>query len=280
MANNPNFSLNCNGQLLKLNEPKVMGIINSTPDSFYSDSRTKTVDNALKQATQMLDEGAAILDIGGMSSRPGAEMISSETECERVLSIINAVSKEFPNAILSIDTIYSETAKQAFEAGVAIVNDISAGNLDQQMIPTVAKLGCPYIAMHMRGTPQNMKELTNYDDLLLNITDYFIAKTIECKEAGIKDIVIDPGFGFAKTIEQNFELLANLNTLQFLDFPILAGLSRKSMIWKTLNTTPEQALNGTTALNMLALQQGAKILRVHDVKEAVECVKLYQQLNQ
>ncbi len=226
----------------------------------------------------MLDEGADFLDIGGYSSRPGAEDINAEEELERVLKPIESLKKEFPNCIISIDTFRSAVAEEAVAAGADLVNDISGGQLDPEMIPAVSRLGVPYIAMHMRGTPQTMKELTIYEDLIGEITKYFSGVIRQCEEAGIKDVIIDPGFGFAKTIDQNFELLNGLEYFKWLERPILVGLSRKSLIYKTLNLSSDEALNGTTTLNTLALFKGAGILRVHDIREAVEVVKLVTRL--
>jgi len=272
------YSLNCNGHLVDLTSPKVMGILNLTPDSFYDESRFTSTQKAIKQAVNMIEAGATFIDIGGMSSRPGAELISSKQELERILPTVRAIKKEIPSALISIDTIYANTANICLDAGVDMINDISAGKHDENMLATVAKYRVPYVAMHMKGTPQTMKQLTDYDDLLLEMVDYFIERSLACQKAGIIDIILDPGFGFAKTIEQNFELLKRFHEFSFLDFPQLVGVSRKSMIWKALSISANEALNGTTALNMIALQNGANILRVHDVKEAVECVKLFKKL--
>lgn len=256
-----------------------MGIINATPDSFFSGSRKTAITDILKSAEQMLSDGATFLDVGGYSSRPAADDISEEEEISRVVVSIKAITKEFPKAIVSIDTFRSDVARRAVDAGAAIVNDISAGNLDKQMLSTVAKLNIPYIAMHMRGTPQTMKELTEYDDLLFEVMKYFSSVLHDCNRLGVKDVIIDPGFGFAKTADQSFDLLNKLDHFHHLNRPILVGVSRKSMIYRTLNLTAEEALNGTTALNTVALFKGAAILRVHDVKEAVEAVKLVSKLN-
>lgn len=276
--NQAQSTLNCQGKIVDLTSPQVMGIINITPDSFYTESRANDVTAAVKQAEKMLEEGAMFLDIGGMSSRPGAELISQEKEWQRIEKIVSSLRKEFPHCLLSIDTIHAETAKQAILTGANMINDISAGLFDNKMIETVAELGCPYIAMHMRGTPQTMKKQTAYENFIVEITDYFIERILEMRKAGIKDIILDPGFGFAKTIDQNFKLLANMHAFRFLEYPLLAGISRKSMIWKSLDISPEKSLNGTTALHMECLQQGARILRVHDVKEAVETITLFQAL--
>lgn len=263
---------------MDLSVPVVMGILNVTPDSFFEGSRFTTEREILQQTEKMLLEGATFIDVGGYSSRPGAEDISVEDERSRVLKAIQAIVKEFPQTIISIDTFRSAVAQLAVQEGASIINDISAGELDAKMFETVAALNVPYIAMHMRGTPQTMKELTSYDTLVKKVMNYFIEKINRLKALGVNDIVIDPGFGFAKTIDQNFELLTNLDHLKNLDRPVLAGLSRKSMIWKTLGVTADDALNGTTALNMAALLKGASILRVHDVKEAVEVIKLNAKL--
>jgi dihydropteroate synthase len=255
-----------------------MGIINVTPDSFYEGSRAITDETILHQAEKMLAEGATMLDVGGYSSRPGAEDISEEEEAWRSVHAIKLINKKFPGTILSIDTFRAEVARQAVSEGAAIINDISAGELDSAMMETVAVLGVPYIAMHMRGTPQTMRTLTTYDNLHKEMALYFAAKLNRLHQLGVKDIMIDPGFGFAKTIEQNFQLLAQLDYFKFLNKPIVAGLSRKSMIWKTLSTTPEGALPGTIALNMVALLKGVSILRVHDVKEARDTINLFLNL--
>lgn len=253
-----------------------MGIINATPDSFYGGSRQQTINDALLQAEKMIAEGAIILDIGGQSTRPGSEKISAEEESARVCDIINAVSYTFPDTIISVDTYYASVAKQAVNAGATIVNDISGGLLDEAMLSTVASLKTPFICMHMKGTPQNMQEHAVYENVAKEVLEYFIERTEACRLAGINDVIIDPGFGFSKTIPQNFELLRNLSILKMAGKPVLAGLSRKGTIYKTLGTTAENALNGTTVLNTIALLNGASILRVHDVKEALETIKLVQ----
>jgi dihydropteroate synthase len=270
-----NKTLNLGGQLLDLTTPCVMGILNITPDSFFEGSRVTTEKDILNQAGNMLSEGASILDIGGYSSRPGAEHISEDEEILRSVSAVKLIHKHFPNAVLSIDTFRSEVARQAVYEGASIINDISAGELDKAMFETVAQLRVPYIAMHMRGTQQTMKTLTEYNNLVTEVASYFSEKINTLHQLGVKDVILDPGFGFAKTIGQNFQLLTHLDYYQSLNKPILAGLSRKSMIWKTLETNADAALNGTTALNMVALQKGASILRVHDVKEAAETIKLF-----
>lgn len=255
-----------------------MGILNITPDSFYDGGKYKDPDTILMQAEKMLQEGASFLDVGAYSSRPGATDISPKAELDRIVPVVDLLLKHFPDSILSVDTFRSKVAHTCLTHGAAMINDISAGNLDPLMMKTVADAKVPYIMMHMKGTPQTMKDLNTYTDLLEDICYYFSTKLAEARALGIYDIIIDPGFGFAKNITQNFELLQKLDLLSTFEVPILAGISRKSMIYKVLKTTPSHALNGTTALNMIALQKGAKILRVHDVKEAVECITLFGKL--
>ncbi|MFN7117035.1 MAG: dihydropteroate synthase [Saprospiraceae bacterium] len=271
-------TLNCKGRLLSLETPIVMGILNITPDSFYVNSRFQNEKEILEQAEKMLEEGAAILDIGGMSSRPGSTIISVAEELQRVLPTIEAILKHFPDTILSIDTVHAEVARQSVAAGVAIVNDIAAGRLDDKMYATVAELGVPYVLMHMQGTPQNMQEDPNYENVVREVLDFFIAEVGKLRALGVKDIIVDVGFGFGKTLQHNYQLLKHLHVFQILELPILTGISRKSMVYKPFGGSAKTALNGTTALHMVALQQGSKILRVHDVKEAVEVIKLWQQL--
>jgi dihydropteroate synthase len=270
------FTLNCKGKLLSLEQPVVMGIINVTPDSFYAGSRQQHLDAILAKAGQFLQEGALILDIGGQSTRPGAAAIDEEEELRRVIAPIEALHQAFPGVILSIDTYSARVAREAVAAGASMVNDISAGSLDNALLKTVAELRVPYVLMHMQGTPQTMQERPSYQNLLTDILDFFIARLHVLRELGIRDIVVDPGFGFGKTIAQNFELLRGLSAFRVLDVPLLAGLSRKSTIYKTLGVTVDASLNGTTVLNTIALLQGASILRVHDVKEAVEAIQLVQ----
>ncbi|AXE21070.1 dihydropteroate synthase [Runella rosea] len=267
-------TLNIGGKLLDLSTPQVMGIMNITPDSFYSESRVNQLDEAYKKAERMLSEGASILDLGGHSTRPGADAVSEQEERKRILPVVEMLCKHFPNAILSIDTFRASVARQAVEAGAHIINDIAGGNLDPQMFETVAALNVPYILMHSRGTPQTMKDLNQYEDLVTDVLQELQAKIYQLQQLGVKDIVADMGFGFAKNADQNYVLLNELRSFQALNVPILAGVSRKSMIWRKLNITPDQSLNGTTVLNTVALLNGASILRVHDVKEAVEAVKL------
>jgi len=269
------FTLNCKGRLLVVEKPLVMGIINVTPDSFYVGSRSTAIDTILPLAEKMLADGADIIDIGGQSTRPGSNMIPADEEIKRVIPAIASIARRFPLAFISIDTFYSTVAKAGVDAGASMVNDISAGGIDGDMIKTVASLKVPYILMHMKGTPQTMPQEAIYENVVREVLDFFITKTHELKQAGIQDVIIDPGFGFAKTIDQNFALLKDLPVFKILDKPILAGLSRKSTIFKTLGTTADHALNGTTVLNTIALQNGASILRVHDVKEAKEAVTLF-----
>ncbi len=273
------MTINCKGNLIDVSSPKVMGILNVTPDSFYDGGTYKDEATILNQTETMLNAGATFIDIGGYSSRPGADDILEDEELKRVIPVIELILKYFPNTLISIDTFRSVIAKKSIEAGAALINDISAGKLDSKMLETVGKLGVPYIMMHMRGNPKTMQQQTHYKDLVKEIISYFAERIFEARAHNIHDIIIDPGFGFAKTREQSFEMLNNLELLQIVDKPILAGVSRKSMIYKTLNTSAANALNGTTALHMIALQKGAKILRVHDVKEAMECIMLYNQLN-
>jgi len=273
------FSINVKGSLVDLSTPKVMGIINVTPDSFFEGSRKNSLDQILKSAEEMIQSGADFLDIGGYSSRPGADNISIEEELNRVIKPIIEVKNRFPEAILSIDTFRSEVAKEAINSGADIVNDISAGFLDDMMLKTVAELSVPYVAMHMKGTPQSMKSMAHYNDLVIEVVNYFSEVLAKCNHLGLKDVLIDPGFGFAKTITHNFELLSKLELLSVLERSLLVGISRKSMIYKTLDISANEAVNGTTALNTLALIKGASILRVHDVKEAKETIRLFNEVN-
>ena len=259
--------------------PRVMGIINITPDSFYDGGSTTTETQIIKQASDMIEQGATFLDVGGYSSRPGATDISQQQEINRVVPAITAIIREFPEALISVDTFRSEVAKQGVKAGACMVNDISAGKLDSKMLETIGALQVPYIMMHMRGTPQTMKTLTEYQNITKQVLFYFSERIAAARAHNINDIVVDPGFGFAKTTVQNFELLNDLELFETLELPVLAGISRKSMVYKTLDILAKQALNGTTALHMVALQKGARILRVHDVKPAKECIMLFKQLN-
>lgn len=268
------MTINCKGSLIDFTTPKVMGILNLTPDSFYDGGRNSSEKDYLLHAEKMLKEGADFIDVGAYSSRPGAVDISEEEELSRLVPVVQLLLKEFPEALLSIDTFRSEIARQAVENGAAIINDISGGSLDPEMLKTVAELQVPYILMHMRGNPKNMKDLNQYDDLAKDLLFYFSEKISEARDLGINDLIIDPGFGFSKNIAQNFELMSKLELFKNLNLPLLSGISRKSLIYKTFHTTPNEALNGTTVLNTISLLKGAHILRVHDVKEAVECVKL------
>ena len=272
-------TLNLKGNLVDISTPIVMGILNITPDSFHKESRINSAKNLLHQAEKMLDEGATILDVGGYSSRPDANDISIEEELKRVILTIKKLIKSFPQADLSIDAFRSEVAQVALETGVCMVNDISGGTLDNKMFDVLSKYRPAYVLMHMRGTPQTMTSMTEYDNLLTNVMDFFVDRTNQLKALGVADVILDPGFGFAKTTDQNYEILKNLQYFQQLKLPLLAGISRKSMIYKSLDISPDQALNGTTVLNTIALMNGAQILRVHDVKEATEVVKLFNAAN-
>jgi dihydropteroate synthase len=276
--------MNCRGRLLDLQQPVVMGILNVTPDSFFDGGRYIHLDAILRQAEQMLRDGAQVLDIGGASSRPGADFVSEDTEKQRIIPAIEAVSKQFPDALVSIDTWRAGVAQAAVEAGACMLNDISAGRTDTALYDTLARLNArfgsiPYVLMHMQGTPQTMQQNPQYEDVVKEVLDFFIAEIAKLRALGIKDIVLDPGFGFGKTLEHNYALLKNIAVFGTVTgLPVLAGISRKSMICKALKISPEHALNGTTALHMVALQHGARILRVHDVKEAVEVVRLWSLL--
>ena len=272
------MTLNCRGTLVDLTTPKVMAIVNATPDSFFEQSRVKSIDQFKKKIDQMITEGADIIDIGAYSSRPNAEHISEEQELNRLLPLIDFIRTYFPDVLVSVDTYRAEVAKEVLERGVHMINDISGGQLDEQLLRVVASYRVPYILMHMRGTPQTMMKNTTYDHLSSDLIHYFTTNISKAKQAGIIDIIIDPGFGFSKTLEQNYQLLNQVEQLNALDTPMLIGVSRKSMIYKALDITPNEALNGTTALHMIALSKGAQLLRVHDVKPAVECIKLYQLL--
>lgn len=273
------MTINCKGKLIDLSTPKVMGILNVTPDSFFDGGRYKDETSIIKQVENMLNEGATFIDVGAYSSRPNAPFVSEDEELQRIVPIIKLLVSHFPEIIISVDTFRSQVAKATIIEGAALINDISAGLLDDNMLPTIADLQVPYIMMHMRGTPQTMQTLTQYDNLLKDINFYFSERIAKARELGIIDLILDPGFGFAKTLEQNFELLSKFELLNIAELPVLAGISRKSMIYKTLDTTAANALNGTTALHMIALQKGAKIVRVHDVKEAKECITLYNKLH-
>ena len=272
-------SLNVNGRLLDLSTPQVMGILNVTPDSFYAGSRSRTEAEIAARACQILDEGASIIDISAYSSRPNAEHISPEEEMQRLRTGLEILNRNHPDAIISVDTFRAEVARQCVEEyGVAIINDISAGEMDEQMFPTVARLNVPYIMMHMQGTPQNMQKEPHYENLLKEVFMYFARKVRQLRDLGMKDIILDPGFGFGKTLEHNYELMAHLEEFGIFELPLLVGVSRKSMIYRLFGATPQEALNGTTVLDTVALMKGADILRVHDVREAVEAVRLIEKL--
>lgn len=271
-------TLNCNGRLLVIDQPVVMGIINVNEDSFYSGSRKTDIYDILSMAKSMLDDGASILDIGAMSSRPGAKMIDEEVEINRIVTAVKSISDSYPSAIISVDTFRSKVAYEAVQAGASIINDISSGTFDTEMLKVVSSLNVPYILMHMQGQPETMQINPIYHDVVMEITQFFVSKIKQARNAGITDIIIDPGFGFGKTLEHNYTLLKHLEVFQIFDLPVLAGISRKSMVWKQLDTNPEHALNGTTALHMYALLKGADILRVHDVKAAAECIALFKKL--
>jgi len=272
------MNISCKGKLIDLTTPKIMGVLNLTPDSFYDGGSYNNKDRALAQTEKMLLEGATFIDVGGTSSKPGSVEISTDEELARVLPVIEEIHKIFPETSISIDTYRSDVAKLAVAAGAAMVNDISGGNLDAKMLKTVGALGVPYVAMHMQGTPQNMQDKPSYDNILTDIRSFFAAKIDAAHKAGIHDIIIDPGFGFGKTLKHNYSLLKNLSSIKMNGIPMLIGVSRKSMIYKLLQTEVTNALNGTTVLNTVALQQGAQILRVHDVKEAHQAVQLIEKL--
>lgn len=274
------YTINIKGNLIDLSTPIIMGIVNITSNSFYSSSRKQSETEIIERVHQILNEGGTIIDIGGQSTSPTSTLLNSQEELERIEPALAIIQREFPNTILSIDTFYADVAKTAVEKyGVAIINDISGGQIDKTMFNTVAELNVPYILMHMRGTPQTMQQSTNYDNFIEDIIFYFSKKIAHLNSLGVNDIIVDPGFGFSKTLEQNYELMSHLKYLHIFETPLLVGISRKSMIYKALETNADKSLNGTTVLNTYALQSGASILRVHDVKEAVECIKLTAQLN-
>lgn len=273
------ITLNSKGKTLDIGQPIVMGILNATPDSFYNKGQDSDILSLLRNAEKMLKDGAAILDIGGASTRPGQELLGADEELARVMSVVIELHRHFPDAWLSIDTYNAKVAKETVGAGVNIVNDVSSGRFDDDMLQTVALLKVPYIAMHMQGVPKTMQADPQYKDVVDEVMAYLQNMCIKCGEAGITDMIVDPGFGFGKTVEHNFKLLRSLHSFSLLGKPVLAGLSRKSLICKPLKINPEQALNGTTALHMVALQNGANILRAHDVKEAIEVIKLFRCLD-
>lgn len=271
--------INCKGQLIDLSIPKVMGILNVTPNSFFDGGKYKNEAEIIAQVDKMLSEGATFIDIGAYSSKPSAEFVTETEEIERIVPVIELILKHFPKALLSIDTFRAEVAKASIESGAAIINDIAAGELDDKMFDVIAEYNVPYIMMHMRGNPQTMQTLTQYDDIVKEMLFYFSEKVKKARSFGINDLILDPGFGFAKTTDQNYEVLQKMELFNLLELPILTGVSRKSMIYKTLGNSAQEALNGTTILNTIALTKGAKILRVHDVKEAMECVTLFKKIN-
>ncbi len=271
-------TINCKGKILNLQHPIVMGILNITPDSFYDAGKNNSETTVLKKVEQMLVEGASIIDIGATSTKPGAKIVSQEEEILRLLSVLKIVIKQFPEIIVSVDTFRSDVAEMAIKEGAAIINDISGGEMDEKMFETIARLNVPYILMHMQGTPQTMQQNPEYNDVVKEIVFILSGKVEKLKQLGVKDIIIDPGFGFGKTVAHNYQLLKNLNCFNFFDLPILVGVSRKSMINKVLNIKPNEALNATSVLNTIALINGADILRVHDVKEAMEAIKLFEML--
>jgi dihydropteroate synthase len=272
------MTINCKGNLIDLSTPKIMGILNVTPDSFYDGGSYKNETEIISQVEKMIDEGATFIDVGAYSSKPGADFVSEEEELNRILPVIDLLLNKFPDVLLSIDTFRSKVAKQAINNGAALINDISAGMLDDNMLQTVAQLQVPYVMMHMKGTPQNMQSQAIYDDVVKEVMFYFSERINAARKLGINDVIVDPGFGFAKTLEHNYEIMQNLDFFSILELPVLVGISRKSMIYKLLENEPKDALNGTTVLNTIALHKGAQILRVHDVKEAQECIKIYNQL--
>lgn len=273
------MTINCKGKLIDLSSPKIMGILNVTPNSFFDGGKYTNESEILRHVERMLSEGADFIDIGAYSSKPDAEFVTEEEEIQRIIPVVELVLKHFPEALISIDTFRSKIAAYCIQSGAAMINDISGGNLDEAMLETIGRLNVPYIMMHMKGTPQTMQGLNQYEDIVKEIVFYFSEKVREARSYGINDIIIDPGFGFAKNLEQNYEVLQKAELFQILELPVLIGISRKSMIYKLLGNTAAEALNGTTFLNTIALTKGANILRVHDVKEAAECVKLYGQLS-
>lgn len=274
----PYPSINCKGQLIEFSTPKIMGILNVTPDSFYDGGKYTSEKNVLLRVEQMLKEGVDIIDLGAASTRPGADILTPQEEISRIRQALIPIAKQFPEAILSIDTYHSEVARFSIEHGAAIINDVSGGQMDSNMFSTIADLQVPYMLMHMKGTPASMQSLTDYNHLLDDIVYFFSEKITKLHALGVNDIIIDPGFGFAKDVDQNYELLKKLNALTVFDLPILVGLSRKSMLYKYLDIESKDALNATSITNFYALQNGANILRVHDVKEAKECIQLFEKL--
>lgn len=272
------MTINCNGRLIDLNEPKIMGILNTTPNSFYDGGSSQSMDLILDKVEKYLSEGADILDIGGYSTKPGAEEVSEQEEIDRTAPVIEAISTKYPETIISVDTFRGNVAREAVNVGASIINDVSGWELDENMFSAITDLNVPYILMHMKGTPQTMQNEPEYNDVTLEVNEYFAKKIAQLKAAKVKDIILDPGFGFAKTLEHNYELFSKMEALGFGEFPLLVGISRKSMIYKLVDSTPQEALNGTSVLNIVALQKGAKILRVHDVKAAKETLQIYNAL--
>ena len=272
------MTINCNGRLIDLNEPKIMGILNTTPNSFYDGGSNQSINLILEKVEKHISEGADILDIGGYSTKPGAENVSEQEEIDRTAPVIQKIIEQYPEMIISVDTFRAYVAREAVKAGASIINDVSGWELDNNMFDAIKELNVPYILMHMKGTPQTMQDNPTYEDVTLEVNEYFSKKITQLKEAKVNDIILDPGFGFAKTLEQNYELFSKMEALGFGEFPLLVGISRKSMIYKFFETSPQEALNGTSVLNMVALQKGAKILRVHDVKEAKETLKIFNAL--
>lgn len=272
------MTINCNGRLIDLSEPKIMGILNTTPNSFYDGGSNHSMDLIFQKVEKHLNDGADILDIGGYSTKPGAEVVSEQEEIDRTAPVIEKIIEKYPELIISVDTFRGNVAKEAVKVGASIINDVSGFELDENMLSTVGDLKVPYILMHMKGTPQTMQDNPTYDDVTLEVNQYFSEKIAALRALGVNDIILDPGFGFAKTLEHNYELFNNIDVLGFGEYPLLVGISRKSMIYKMFGSTPQDALNGTTALNMVALQKGATILRVHDVKEAKETLQIYNAL--
>ncbi len=272
------MTINCKGVLVDLSTPKVMGILNVTPDSFYQNGRTPDLDSLLRKAEKHLIEGATFLDLGGYSTQPGAKEVSVEEELGRIIPAVETLQKYFPDALLSIDTFRSEVAQKSIEAGAQMINDVSGGTLDEQMFSTIGQLQVPYILMHMKATPQTMHINPQYDDVVTEVNQFLLERVQQLQRLKVKDIILDPGFGFAKTLEHNYQLLDKMQLIGFEEFPILVGVSRKSMVYKLLNITAEESLNATNAVHMIALQKGAKILRVHDVKEAQQAIEIHQML--
>ena len=272
------MTINCNGRLIDLNEPKIMGILNTTPNSFYDGGSSQSMDLILDKVEKYLSEGADILDIGGYSTKPATEEVSEQEEIDRTAPVIEAISTKYPDTIISVDTFRGNVAREAVNAGASIINDVSGWELDENMFPAIVDLNVPYILMHMKGTPQTMQNEPEYNDVTLEVNEYFAKKIAQLKAAKVKDIILDPGFGFAKTLEHNYELFSKMEALGFGEFPLLVGISRKSMIYKLVDSTPQEALNGTSVLNRVALQKGAKILRVHDIKAAKETLQIYNAL--